>query len=392
MHLTSDIECGNGKIIQTGPSSYHVETVGHRWRPKSYNQYFCFAIKAAPSEEILVNIAVYPDSELGFKSHFMTHFPSNIWFSHKGYSWKSLETIIGAEIKFFKDHLEFSLPVASGMEIIISNCIPLPYSEYAEWLKKLASENNNKIKLETIGESFEGRPLAVARFQPARPGLPKVFIVAGQHPSEFSGVWASMGIIEYLLSSIREAREFIENLDIAVLPMLNPDGNAHGHSGHSAEKLDINLFCDFEEIPQGKLPRTKENRVMWQWLNEKFVPDYLLHFHGYKGGSAGTMPHDGLYCLKDPASVYTDKKNIERHRAIYQRLLFETPGFSAHWRLFGVLGEGTVEYQLAKKHGTLSMLYEVNGSTVGCNEQFQRGPQVLGAFARAIVRDIPLAG
>jgi len=306
----------------------------------------------------------------------------------KRYFWQCLDMVLGAETRFFKDHIELTLPMEPGMDIILSNCIPLPHSEYNEWLNTLASQHANVLKIETAGESFEGRPLSVARFLPSRAGLPKVFILAGMHSSEFSGVWASMGIIEYLLSSIREAREYRENLDIAILPMMNPDGNVHGYSGHTAEHLDVNISADFRDFAQGKLPKTKENRVLWQWLVENFIPDYFLHFHGYKGGSAGTTPHDGLYGLKDPAATYTDKKHLDRYQATYQRFLFETPGLSAHWRRLGSFGDYMMDFHLAKQYGTISWLYEVNGSTVSCNDQFQRGPQVFGALARAILRDI----
>jgi len=47
-----------------------------------------------------------------------------------------------------------------------------------------------------------------------------------------------------------------------------------------------------------------------------------------------------------------------------------------------------MEFHLAKQYGTISWLYEVNGSSVGRNDQFQRGPQVFGALARAILRDV----
>ncbi len=45
-------------------------------------------------------------------------------------------------------------------------------------------------------------------------------------------------------------------------------------------------------------------------------------------------------------------------------------------------------YQLAEKFGTLGVLYEINVSA-GLSEQFQRGPQVLGAVVRALMRDVP---
>jgi hypothetical protein len=69
---------------------------------------------------------------------------------------------------------------------------------------------------------------------------------------------------------------------------------------------------------------------------------------------------------------------------------FETPAFSAHWGITGVLSPDMFEYQLAQKFETVPMLYEINAGSVGPTEQFRRGPQVLGAIGRALLDDIKL--
>jgi len=46
-----------------------------------------------------------------------------------------------------------------------------------------------------------------------------------------------------------------------------------------------------------------------------------------------------------------------------------------------------LEAQLARKYGTLSILYEVNSSTVGPSRQTRRGPEIFTSLARSVLQD-----
>jgi hypothetical protein len=78
---------------------------------------------------------------------------------------------------------------------------------------------------------------------------------------------------------------------------------------------------------------------------------------------------------------------MEIHRAIIDRLVFETDAHSAHWGTVGRLREAFLEYQLAKRWHTVCLLYEINVGSVGPYRQYQRGPEVLRALARAVLDD-----
>jgi hypothetical protein len=167
--------------------------------------------------------------------------------------------------------------------------------------------------------------------------------------------------------------------------MINPDGNVRGLSGSNAE--GINMFNDFAEAADGVSPKAREDRLLWDWLCSEFTPDVILHFHGYMGWKATTdHPYDGTYLFRKPEEIYTDPDRLAAYRAIQDRLLFETPAYTSCST--GWLNEDNLEYQLAAKFGTLSAFYEINTSSVGQLEQFRRGPQVLAAIIRAILRDV----
>jgi hypothetical protein len=242
------------------------------------------------------------------------------------------------------------------------------------------------VRLESLGQSFEGRDIPVLRL--GTPDRPKLLAMAGMHSSEHSGVFGCQGIVEYLTSRISEARRMIEAFDIAVLPMLNPDGNVHGYSGGTAERLAINNSMDFEGVAAGNLPRTHENCLLWRWLCEEFTPDFCLHFHAYLGWKRNAdHPYDALFLLDNPAELLSTLRLAE-HQAIVDRMLFDTPAFSAHWGITGTLSADMFEHQLARQFDTMSVLYEINAGSVGPSEQFRRGPQVLSAIGRALLDDM----
>jgi hypothetical protein len=183
----------------------------------------------------------------------------------------------------------------------------------------------------------------------------------------------------------------VKNFDIAVIPMLNPDGNVLGYSGGTAERLTINNSLDFAGAANGEQPQTHENRLLWNWLDAEFTPDYCLHFHAYLGWRrCSDFPFDAVYLLGEPDALLSTPHTAQ-HRAIMDRLRFNTPAFSAHWGIAGTITPVMVEYQLAHKHDTISILYEINAGSAGPSEQFRRGPQVLKEIVAALLDDVPIS-
>lgn len=152
--------------------------------------------------------------------------------------------------------------------------------------------------------------------------------------------------------------------------MINPDGNVRGLSGSNAE--DINMFTDFAGAAAGTPATAHENRLLWQWLCSDFVPDVIVHFHGYMGWrSHAVPPYDGIYLLQQADELYADPDRLAAFRAIHDRLAFETAAYTATWSA-GPLDERSIEHQLAVKFQTLSAFYEINTGAVGPFDQYRR--------------------
>lgn len=387
MRLTTDFECGGGKrLTQIEANHWRMEANGD---PSGYDKYFCVHIEAEAAERLWLD--VHADSELGEAgaAFFASHFPSNLWCTHESWSgWYPVRHRWEDSVTFHDDRIEVRIPFTAGMTLYLATNPPLRYSDLVAWAEARRQRHAPRVEVGSIGQSAEGREIPLLWLPGAQAGLPKLLVLAGQHPSEHCGNWASRGIVEYALSAIREAREITEHFDLAVVPMINPDGNVRGLSGANAE--GVNLFGDFKGAASGVAPQATESRRLWDWIAQEFQPDVILHFHGFMGWKVFQQPpYDGTYVLEQAEALYEPRSLSGAYQAIQDRLLFETPGATAVWRQ-GILGEESLEHHLAVQYGTLSAFYEVNSASVGAVEQFRRGPQVLSAVVRALTQDVRL--
>lgn len=389
MELTTDFECGGGKrLTQLSEHHWRIEAMGDG---SGYDKYFCVQVTAAEDEQpATLTLEVLPDAELGEAgaNFFASHFPSNIWYSEGDWAkWQPLRNTWEDAVSFGDARIELRVPVRPGQTLVIATNPPRRYSDMLAWIERQVEAHPGQVERQSLGRSAEGRDIPIVRECDCAADHQRLVVLAGQHPSEHSGNWACEGIVEWLLSPIREAREIGRQFDIAVIPMINPDGNVHGLSGANAE--GINLYPDFTGAANGEAPKATENRLLWRWLSEEFQPEVLLHFHGYMGWRRfSTPPGDGMYLLRDAEQLYSPER-LAAYRAISARFTFETPALTASWRP-GVLGEESLEHNLALRLGTLSAFYEINSAWVGAFEQFRRGPQVLAALARALMLDAPV--
>ena len=391
MKITTDFECGAGKrLSQLDENHWRIEANGDG---SGYDKHFCVRItNEDDAPPALLRLEVHPDEDLGEDGarFFSQHFPSSIWH-HTGNwrQWKPLRSVWEDSVTFHEGWFELRVPVEPGADLHIATNPVRRYSDMLEWVETTREKHGDRVEVGSIGQSVDGRDIPVLRVPGPRDDPPKLFVFAAQHPSEHGGNWASEGIVEYALSHISDAREITDNFDLAVVPMVNPDGNVRGLSGSNA--VGVNMFEDFAGAADGDVPEAKEDRLLWQWLCSEFPPDVILHFHGYMGrrNHCG-HPYDGVYVLVEAEKLYADPDRLTAYRAIQDRLVFETPAFTSNWRP-GQLTDVTIEHQLAAKFGTLSAFYEINTSSVTAFEQFRRGPQVLSAVVRALVRDAGLS-
>ncbi|HVR75927.1 MAG TPA: M14 family zinc carboxypeptidase [Planctomycetota bacterium] len=108
-------------------------------------------------------------------------------------------------------------------------------SEAAGYLEHAAA-SSDRVRLEEIGLSTEGRPLRcillstpanLARLEtaPGRGGRPVVLVTAGVHPAEVGTTVAALLVVHRLAAGLaRRSREVLEEFVVMVMPSMNPDG------------------------------------------------------------------------------------------------------------------------------------------------------------------------
>ena len=121
----------------------------------------------------------------------------------------------------------------------------------------------------TIGISHDGRPIDAVRF--GRADAPKLVILLGrQHPPEVTGAIAMEAFVDAL--AVRAAS--LGDVQVLVVPMLNPDGVARGHWRANRGAVDLNR--DWGEFTQ---PETRGVKAWLDALPPAVRPVLMVDFH-----------------------------------------------------------------------------------------------------------------
>jgi hypothetical protein len=148
MRITTDFECGGGKRLkQIDDNRWRIEANGDG---SGYNKYFCVQVTSATSEpQGTLRLEIHPDSDVGEKwaGFFMTHFPSSIWYTCKGYGlgwydqpidcqkWIRLRSTWEDSVTFHDDFVELRIPVN--------------YHRHRRWLVSVAPRRCDHTDLES---------------------------------------------------------------------------------------------------------------------------------------------------------------------------------------------------------------------------------------------------
>jgi hypothetical protein len=379
LELILEGECHNGQRPER-LSAWH-------WRFEvrgddgHYCYYFHVTLRAAEAGEAVIDVS--PDTNLLPQSvrSFDRHRPESVWLSRAGPPAARVPGEAGVvrhpvAADAPSDSLRLRVKMTAGEVVSLSRMRPYPYSAVVARVEELA--RRPEARAFTLGRSAEGREIAALDIGS---GASPVLILAGQHPAEFGGTQAVLGIADWLLSRLPEARDVRAQHRITLVPVLNPDGNMAGRCGHNARGED--LYRAFAGAAQGVQPDAPEAACLWEWV-QTHGPILTLNFHTYTQPSpTGDFPWEGLYTVPDEAFVTSSAR--ERQRQLDDRLAWETDGLSHSGHFCDHL-PAALEYQLAALD-VPTVFYELQ-DTVGPLRQRRTGVHVLRTSLRSITRSL----
>ncbi|MGD9600658.1 MAG: M14 family zinc carboxypeptidase [Gammaproteobacteria bacterium] len=158
--------------------------------------------------------------------------------------------------------------------------------ELGAYMHSLAARFPDLVRIESLGDSAQGRPVAVMRFAEPRaaeaaPRL-QVMVIGSQHgAAEPAGGEALMVIARELAGG--DLRPLLADLDVLLLPDANPDGRDLGRRANAG---GVNINTDFVLVTQ------PETRLLKEALS-RFAPDALLDSHESAVLKRKTLARDG---------------------------------------------------------------------------------------------------
>ncbi|BCJ67353.1 hypothetical protein GCM10009779_05720 [Polymorphospora rubra] len=188
----------------------------------------------------------------------------------------------------------------------------LSAAEVESTLHSLAARSKGALRVEEIGRSGQGRPLQVAYIGT---GETRIWIQGRIHGNEPYGAEASLDFLKTLVSGGNHAREVLEKITFAVIPLYNPDGYEAFQRQEQVHRVDLNrdwgvdrrIFDQINAVRAslGQPPlsentynnytrhRAVESQAFWYaWAD--FLPHYMVDLH-----------HQGTYYVDDTDEMTT---------------------------------------------------------------------------------------
>ncbi|MBN2519005.1 MAG: zinc carboxypeptidase, partial [Bacteroidales bacterium] len=167
------------------------------------------------------------------------------------------------------------------------------YEEYITLMDSFTTNNSSICKLVEIGESVKGRKLLFVKISDnvdIREPEPEFMYSSSIHGDELTGFMLMLKLIDYLLSGYSsniQVQELINNTEIWINPLANPDGtyflsesSVSGAKRYNANNIDLNRnFPDPDDgpHPDGNSYQPEVIAMMDFMKDHRFVLSANLH-------------------------------------------------------------------------------------------------------------------
>ncbi|MDT8281110.1 MAG: M14 family zinc carboxypeptidase, partial [Erythrobacter sp.] len=125
----------------------------------------------------------------------------------------------------------------------------------------------------TLGQSHDGRPVEALRL--GRADAAKLVVLLGrQHPPEVTGAIAMQAFVDELVGIAGRDPGLGADTQFLIVPLINPDGTAHGHWRANRGSTDLNR--DWGDFAQ---PETRAVKAWLDALPAHVRPVLMIDFH-----------------------------------------------------------------------------------------------------------------
>ncbi|MFI5302711.1 MAG: M14-type cytosolic carboxypeptidase [Polyangiales bacterium] len=229
--ITADFDGGAIEIVSADDWERIELALRADTRADEFKQWFSFCAEGdagAPRRFEIVNAgeATYPDAFEGYSA----------CASYDGRYWFRLPTSFDGDVLAFDHTPRFR-------RVYYAYFAPYSLDRHHELLS-LAHETSG-MRVETIGETVEGRDLDVVIIGDEDDSKRKIWVIARQHPGETMAEWFAEGMLTRLtrLSDGDEdetVRALLERATIYLVPSMNPDGGVLGNLRTNAAGMNLN--------------------------------------------------------------------------------------------------------------------------------------------------------
>ncbi len=226
MELDCDFDGGSIEVLSADDPA-NVSLALRRDNASDFSQWFCFRVRVAPGTACGFRIenagqSSYPGGWSNYR----------VCASYDGEAWFRIDTEYSDGALRFRHEVERDL-------VVFACFAPFTTERYEALIER--ARRSARARVIEIGRSVQGRPMNVVAFGDQGRRVPRVWIIALQHPGETMAGFCAEGIVDRLLDESDEASAaLLARAEVYVIPRMNPDGSAIGNHRTNAAGLDLN--------------------------------------------------------------------------------------------------------------------------------------------------------
>ena len=202
---------------------------------------------------------------------------------------KTWQDVTGVKVSANEHEATFKLGVSPDTATVAAQEIISSADSY-KWMDSIASLSF--VKKEVVGKSLMLKPITMLHTTGSN-GKKLIVVLSRQHPPEVTGYMAMQEFVRTVTGTSAAAKQFRQNYELVLFPMVNPDGVDEGNWRHSAAGVDLNR--DWDGFAQPETRAIKEEVLKLTKVQQAKVY-FALDFH--------STYYDIFYInqIKDPAS------------------------------------------------------------------------------------------